>query len=195
MDLVGEPMRTLKVKKIEVINEPTIVYDIGMPGRDGKCRHSYILENGLVSHNSYVPTQSMSGGGGLKYAASIITFLSKSKKKDTTTNQVTGAIIRVKIDKSRFTREQKAVLTHLDHSKGLDKYYGLLDIAEAGGVVEKVANKYKLPNGTAAFESVIYKQPEKYFTKELLDQIDVAAGKIFKYGAGEDIQVVGNDAE
>jgi len=137
---------------------------------------------------SYVPTKEMSGGGGLKYAASIITYLSKSKKKDTD-NQVTGALISVKIDKSRFTREEKKIITLFDHTRGLDRYYGLLDIAEQGGVVEKISTKYKFPNGKSGFESVIYREPEKWFDKSVLDAIDVAAGKLFKYGEGENVPV------
>src|SRR6478736_2026316 len=132
---------------------------------------------------AYMPTKEMSGGGGLKYAASIILFLSKSKKKDATTNEVTGALIKVFTDKSRFTKEKQSVVTLLDYEKGLNRYYGLLPIAEAAGVVKKVSTKYQFPGGATAFESVIYKNPEKYFTKEVLDQIEEAAKSVFNYGS------------
>jgi RecA/RadA recombinase len=145
---------------------------------------------------AYMPTKEMSGGGGLKYAASIILFLSKSKKRESSTDStVTGALIKVKVDKSRFTREEKQVVTLLDHSAGLHKYWGLLDIAEHGKVIEKVSTKYKFPNGKSAFESVIYKNPEVWFTKDVLDLIDKAAGDIFKYGAGEDVPVDTEETE
>jgi len=132
---------------------------------------------------AYVPTKEMSGGGGLKYAASIIAFLSKSKAKDKTDGPVTGAVIAVKIDKSRFTREEKKVKTVLDHSTGLKKYWGLVEIGVEGGVLEKVSTKIKFPNGKTEFESVINRHPEKWFTKDVLDAIDVAAGNLFKYGS------------
>jgi RecA/RadA recombinase len=133
---------------------------------------------------AYHPTKEMSGGGGLKFAASIIGFLSKSKAKegDADDGQLIGAKITVKIDKSRFTREEKKLSIILNHSKGLDRYYGLLEIAELGGVIKKISTKYEFPNGTTAFKKHINKDPEKYFTKEVLDLIDVTAGKIFKYG-------------
>jgi hypothetical protein len=136
---------------------------------------------------AYMPTKEMSGGGGLKYAASIIAFLSKTKAKegDAQDGNLIGAKITVKIDKSRFTREEKKLSTVLNHSTGLDRYYGLLDIALEGGVCEAVSTKIKFPSGATAFKSVINKNPEKFFTKDVLDLIDIAAGKLFKYGEGE----------
>ena len=50
---------------------------------------------------SYMPTKEMGGGSGLKYAASTIIYLSKSKEKDGT--EVVGNIIKCKTFKSRFT--------------------------------------------------------------------------------------------
>lgn len=135
---------------------------------------------------AYMPTKEMSGGGGLKYAASIIIFLSKSKKRDSD-NQVTGALIKVKVDKSRFTRENKEIVTLFDHTKGLDRYYGLLPLAEAVGLVKKVSTKFQFPNGKTAFESVIYKNPEAWFDADFLKSLDMCVGQIFKYGEGEEI--------
>jgi RecA/RadA recombinase len=132
---------------------------------------------------SYVPMKEMSGGDGLKYAASTILFLGKSKKRDDSTKEVTGAIITVKNNKSRLTVENKDVDTLLDYQKGLDRYYGILEFAEKHGVVKKVSTQYEFPNGKKAFEKAIYKDPEKFFTPEILVKIDEAAKKEFKYGS------------
>jgi hypothetical protein len=123
----------------------------------------------------------MGGGSGLEYAASTIIFFGKKKDKDKD-NAVTGAIITAVLKKARLTIENKKVETLLDYSAGLDKYYGLLDLAEKFGIFKKISNKYELPNGEKAFESVILKNPEKYFTKEILDQIDSFCEAEFKYG-------------
>ena len=140
---------------------------------------------------AYMPTKEMSGGGGLKYAASIIAFLSKSKAKegDSQDGDLIGAKITVKIDKSRFTREEKKLATVLNHTTGLDRYYGLLDIALEAGICTNVSTKVKFPNGETAFKKTINKNPEKYFTNEILDKIDAAAGKLFKYGEGDEVPV------
>lgn len=155
----------------------------------GEAKVAMIVTNHVYSViGAYIPTKEMGGGAGLKYAASIVVYLGKSNARDKDEDgkkTTTGAIIRIKVDKSRFTREQKVVTTLLDFNKGLDRYYGLLDIAEAGGVIKKVSTKYQFPNGKSAFESVILKNPSDWFTKDVLDQIDEVAGKIFKYG-GDD---------
>lgn len=135
---------------------------------------------------SYVPMKDMSGGEGLKYAASTIIFLSKSKKRDDTTKEVTGAIITAKTYKSRLTVENKDIDTLLDHQKGLNKYYGLLELAEKYGVTKRVANKHTFPNGKSAFEKAIYKDPQNYFTEEVLKEIDAAAKKEFLYGTAQE---------
>jgi hypothetical protein len=122
----------------------------------------------------------MGGGQGLEYAASTILYLSKKKEKQG--DEHVGNIVTVKNQKSRLTIEQKKVETLLYFDRGLDKYYGLLDLAESAGLVKKVANKYEFADGTKAFESAIIKNPEKFFTQELLSQIDEVAKKEFLYG-------------
>lgn len=131
---------------------------------------------------SYVPTKEMAGGSGAKYAADTIVFLSKAKEKDDE-KQVVGTIVTCKMVKSRLTKENQAVKTRIMYDGGLDRYYGLLDAAETTGLVTKVANKYKFPSGTTAFEKSILKNPEKFWTKEVLDELETRIGSLFKYSA------------
>jgi len=130
---------------------------------------------------AYVPTKEMGGGTGLKYAASSILFLSKKKEKDGT--EQVGNIIKVKAQKSRFTKENSDVETRLYFDeRGLDKYYGLLELGEKHGVFERVGNRIKTDSGNV-YPSVIYKDPEKYFTPEILQALDECARKEFCYGS------------
>lgn len=153
----------------------------------GRAQIPFLLTNHTYDViGSYVPEKDMGGGSGAKYAASVIIFLSKKKAKDTDGTHF-GNIIVAKINKSRLTREGLKVETLLDYTKGLDKYYGLVDIGLAGGVFKKVSTKIELPDGTTAFESTIKKNPTKYFTPEVLKMLDEAAGRLFKYGAGENV--------
>jgi hypothetical protein len=145
---------------------------------------------------AYFPQKIMGGGSGLQYAASTIVFLSKSKKRDGATNEVTGAIITAKNPKSRFTRENKEVEILLDYQLGLDRYYGLIDIAVTAGLVHNVSKKLVFPNGKTAFENAVNKQPERYFDKELLDKIELACKDQFCYGAPvRSADVAGEDDE
>jgi len=149
----------------------------------GKAKVPLIVTNHVYDVvGSYVPTKKMGGGSGLEYAASTILFLSKKKDKDKSDNSVTGAIITANLKKARLTIENKKVETLLDYATGLDPYYGLLDLAEKFGIFKKVTTRYELPDGTKAFESAIQKNPEKYFTKDILDQIDEKCKNEFLYG-------------
>tara|TARA_A200000159_G_scaffold8249_1_gene7072 strand:- start:1331 stop:2344 length:1014 start_codon:yes stop_codon:yes gene_type:complete len=130
---------------------------------------------------AYVPTKEMGGGTGLKYAASSILFLSKKKEKDGT--EQVGNIIKVKAHKSRFTKENSIVETRLFFDeRGLDKYYGLLELGQEYGVFERVGNRVKTEHGNV-YPSSIYKEPEKYFTPEVLQALDECAKKEFCYGS------------
>jgi hypothetical protein len=133
---------------------------------------------------AYIPTKEISGGSGLKYAASSIIMLGKKKDKDGT--EVVGNIVKATTHKSRFTKENKKIEIKLSYDKGLDRYYGLLDLAEKYDIIKKVSTRYELPDGSKVFGKAINSDPEKYFTPELLEQLDAAAAKEFMYGKTEE---------
>lgn len=143
---------------------------------------------------AYVPTKEISGGSGLKYAASSIIMLGKKKDKDGT--EVVGNIIKATTHKSRFTKENKKIEIKLSYNKGLDRYYGLLELAEKYGIIKKVSTRYELPDGSKIFGKNINDEPEKYFTSELLAQLDAAAAQEYKYGQGEEpVELEEEDSE
>lgn len=127
------------------------------------------------------PEKEMGGGGGLKYAASTIVFLSKRKEKDG--KDVIGNIIHCRTYKSRLTKEHKMVDVSLNFDTGLNRYYGLVDLAVAYGIFKKVSTRVQLPDGSKVFEKRINAEPEKYFTPEVLDAIDQAAAQEYRYGS------------
>ena len=147
----------------------------------GKAKVPMVVTNHTYdSMGSMFPTKEMGGGSGLKYAASSIIFLSKKKEKDGT--EVVGNIVHCKNHKSRLTIENKMVDVRLSYEKGLDKYYGLLDIAEKYNIFKKVSTRYELPDGSKQYGKSIMSEPEKYFTEDIMKQIEEAVGKEFKYG-------------
>jgi len=128
---------------------------------------------------AYVPMKEMGGGTGLKFAASIVVYLSKKKDKDAD-GDVIGSIINCSIYKSRFTKENKKVSVRLNFESGLDRYYGLVDLALDHGVFVKNGTRITVPDGSNVFEKNIYENPEKYFTKDVLAKLEAAAAKEFK---------------
>jgi len=133
---------------------------------------------------AYIPTKEISGGSGLKYAASSICML--SKKKDKEDKEVVGNIVRVTMHKSRFTKEHKKVEVKLSYDSGLDRYYGLLELAEKYNIIKKVSTRYELPDGRKVFGKNINENPEEYFTDDILRQLDECAQTEFLYGMKEE---------
>jgi RecA/RadA recombinase len=151
----------------------------------GKAKVPMVVTNHTYdSMGSMFPTKEMGGGSGLKYAASSIIFLSKKKEKDGT--EVIGNIVHCKNHKSRLTIENKMVDVRLTYDKGLDKYYGLLELAEKYDIFKKVSTRYEMPDGTKQYGKSILNDPEKYFTKEIMDKLEIASDKEFKYGNHKD---------
>ena len=148
----------------------------------GKAKVPLIITNHTYDVvGSMFPKKEMGGGSGLKYAASSIVYLSRRKEKDGT--EIIGNIIHCKNYKSRLTRENALVDVRLTYDKGLDRYYGLLDLALKYNIFKQVSTRIELPDGSKAFGKTINNDPAKYFTKDILKKIDeVACKKEFKYG-------------
>ena len=151
------------VKSIKKVKTET-VYDISV-----NEHNHYVLDNGLISHNS-----------GLKYAASGIVFLSKSKDRDG--KDVVGNIIKARMYKSRMSKENALAELKLSYKTGLDKYYGLLELAEEAGIFKRSGLKYDVPHlpGKKYFTKEIYSNPETFFTEDILLELD----EIGKYDYG-----------
>jgi RecA/RadA recombinase len=131
---------------------------------------------------SYVPTKEMGGGSGLKYAASTIIYLSKKKEKDG--KEVIGNIIKAKTHKSRLSKENKTAEIRLYYDdRGLDRYYGLLELGEIGGLWKNVAGRYEI-GGKKIYAKQILSEPDTYFTPDVMQALDEIAQKEFSYGEG-----------
>jgi len=147
----------------------------------GQARIPLIVTNHTYDViGSYVPTKEMGGGSGLKYASSTIIYLSKKKEKDGT--EVIGNLIKAKTHKSRLSKENKDVTVRLYYDeRGLDRYYGLLELGEIGGLWKNVAGRYEI-DGKKVYAKAIYKDPELYFTPAVMDQLEQIAKREFSYG-------------
>ena len=144
----------------------------------------------LVTNHTYkqvgamFPQDIMGGGSGLQYAASSIVFLSKRKEKVGT--DVIGNVIHCKNFKSRLAKENKKIDVLLTYDQGLNRYYGLLDLAEKYDIIKKVSTRYEMPDGAKVFGKQIMEDPEKYFTDDIMNGLEIAAQKEFQYGMSED---------
>ena len=159
----------------------------------GKAKVPMIVTNHTYDVvGSMFPTKEMGGGSGLKYAASSIVYLSKKKEKDGT--EVVGNIIHCKNHKSRLTIENKMIDVRLMYERGLDRYYGLLELALKAGIFKSISTRIELPDGTKTFGKTINNDPEKFYTEDVMRQIDEFAQKEFKYGNQKEVEVEEEDA-
>jgi len=146
----------------------------------GRANVPMVVTNHTYESMGLFSTKEMGGGSGLKYAASSIVYLSKKKEKDGT--EVIGNIIHCKNHKSRLTKENKMVDVRLTYDMGLDKYYGLLELAEKYDIFKKVSTRYEMPDGSKQFGKEILSHPTKYFTEDIMHKLDKACETEFKYG-------------
>jgi len=146
----------------------------------GKANVPFLITNHTYSAiGSYIPRNEISGGMGIKYASSSIIELTKKYLKGSTAKETIGIIFSAKTYKSRFTKENKKVSLLLKYGKPLDRYYGLVNIAEEVGLITKTSTRYEFPSGEKVFEKHINENPEKYFTSEFLKTLEPLVQKIF----------------
>ena len=77
----------------------------------------------------------------------------------------------------------------LTYDKGLDRYYGLLDLSLKYKIFNSVSTRIELPDGTKTFGKTINNNPEKYFTEDIMHQLNIAAETEFKYGVKNDEEI------
>ena len=147
----------------------------------GKAKVPMIMTNHTYSViGSMFPQKEMGGGSGLKYAASNVVYLTRRKEKEG--KEVIGNIIHCLNYKSRLTKENAKVDVKLTYDKGLDRHYGLLDLAIKHNIFKSVSTRIELPDGSKQYAKTINNEPDKFFTKDILNQIDKVAKKEFLYG-------------
>ena len=141
---------------------------------------------------SYIPMKEMGGGSGLKYAASTVVFLGKKKDRDATTKEIVGNIIKCTTFKSRLSKENQKAEVLLSYDKGLDRYYGMIELAIEAGLFEKKGSRI-VANDKSVYAKQILADPEQYFTSEVMAVLDKFAQEKYSYGttgsemASEDI--------
>jgi RecA/RadA recombinase len=152
--------------------------------RLARLKVPFLMTNHTYNTMSQYTPKKGSGGTGPEYAASTIINLSKSKHKEGA--DVVGVIITAKNPKSRMSKENQEAELMLRYSSGLDKYYGLRELACKYGIFKKVSTKIELPDGNRVYGKDIDENPEQFYTREVLELIDKAAHLEYSYGSYAD---------
>lgn len=143
---------------------------------------------------SYIPTKEMGGGTGLKYAASTIVYLGKKKERDTSTREVVGNIIKCTTFKSRLSKENAVAEVLLRYDSGLDEYYGMVELAIEAGLFEKKGSRIQVGE-KSVYAKQILAEPEKYFTDDVMVELEKHVKEKFSYGSGSEMASEDIDTE
>ncbi len=108
----------MKIKNVNKVGRQN-VYDISV-----KNAEHYILENGVASHNT-----------GVTYSSDNVYIIGRRQEKEG--KEVVGYDFIIKVEKSRFVKEGSQIPISVRFEGGIEKWSGLLDVAEAGGYVVK----------------------------------------------------------
>lgn len=111
----------MKITKIEAVGKLP-VYDISVEDVE-----HYILENGVVTHNT-----------GVYLSADNIYILGRQQEKEGT--EIVGYNFIINVEKSRYVKEKSKIPVSVSFDGGISKWSGLLDIALESGHVVKPAN-------------------------------------------------------
>jgi RecA/RadA recombinase len=148
-----------------------------------KAKVPMIVTNHVYnSMNPYGDPMVFSGGLGALYAATTALTLTKKKDRDAKTKDIVGALITATAKKSRLGKENAKAEIRLNYKTGLDRHYGLLDLAVKHGIVTKAGAYLVMPDGSKHYESAIYADTDRFFTPDFMERLDEAAGVEFKYG-------------
>jgi len=176
IDSLGNLITTQEKKKIE---EGTDTLDMGNRAKALKSlmraiTHSAAKANCPVIFTNHIyddPSQlhpsaikKQAGGSGPLYMASVIVQMAKktektedSKNKDSNTETtflskgINGMTLRTLTTKNRFVAPFLETELYLNFKTGLNKYSGLLEMAEGYGVLEKAGHRYVLNGETLGF--------------------------------------------
>ena len=98
-----------------------------------------------------------------------------------------STLARRKTAKSRLSKENQQVEIRLYYDRrGLDTYYGLLELGELGGLWKNVAGRYDMGDGKKIYAKQIMADPETYFTEEVMLKLDQVAKDTYSYGSERD---------
>ena len=116
------------------------------------------------------PKDVVSGGTGIYYSADNIWIIGRRQNKKGT--EVTGYDFVVKVEKSRYVKEQSKIPISVSWEGGVEQWSGLLEVALAGGYVAKPSNGWYCRVNRETGELVEPKQREAAtLTKEFWDPI------------------------
>jgi RecA/RadA recombinase len=162
-----------------------------------KAKVPMFCTNHTYQTTGMFPTTEVAGGGGFKYAADIILLLAKRKDADSD-KVVQGNILHIKVAKGWNVKQYSELRAYLSYTRGLDRYFGLQDLAVESGVIKKDGTRLVMPDGSKIFEKELLAHPDKYYTEDVLNKIEEFAKQRFCFADNDNEtleEIIGHESE
>jgi RecA/RadA recombinase len=153
---------------------------------------NHIYDDPSATYESIIKV--MPGGKKVAYLPSVTVQLSRKPEKGdegktmdaalvVAQRNYPGTILRALTIKNRFIQQYLQIEMYLSFTTGLDKYYGLLDLAVGFGVVINDGATYSLPDGTKLGYYKKWRKDEAIW-KQILPALEEKIKGAWAYGAG-----------
>jgi len=148
-----------------------------------------------ASQDMFDPDDKISGGQGFIYASSIVVAMKKLKLKEdedgNKISEVRGIRAACKVMKTRYAKPFESVQVKIPYETGMNPYSGLVDLAEAKGLLKKEGNSlvYTTSDGE------IIKQFRKAWERNDNGGLDAIMADISKHGEKTHIEITNNESD
>jgi RecA/RadA recombinase len=179
-DLKGDMGRKPKALTALVRNCVNMIgsYNVGLVATN----HTY------ASQDMFDPDDKISGGQGFIYASSIVVAMKKLKLKEdedgNKISEVKGIRAACKIMKTRYAKPFESVQVKIPYETGMNPYSGLVDLAEARGMLVKDGNRLSFTTSDGEILKFYRKEWERN-ENGCLDQVMADFGKTAEKASAE----------
>lgn len=213
IDSLGNLQSEMDIKRMDKENTST---DVGTKARAMKSLLQTCTNLGAVTGTTFVITnhvyddpmamypsieKNMPGGKSVVYLPSVTVQLARKPLKDdggkTVSNSAlavgqksySGIIIRALTRKNRFIKQYLEIEMYLSFASGLDRYYGLLDLAVGLEVIVQSGATYALADGTKLGYAKNWRNNKELWEKTIIPGIESRIKAEWTYGNKENDEI------
>ena len=133
----------------------------------------------------------MPGGRAVVYIPSVTVQLARKPMKEdkdlgdklaVAQKNYSGVVLRALTVKNRFVKQYLEGEMYLSFENGLNKYYGLLELAVGFGIIIQTGSTYTLPDGTKLGYYSKWKTNNELWEKTIIPGIEAKINVEWKYG-------------
>lgn len=166
-DMKGDMGRKPKALKSFMLNVVNMIGDLNIG--------LVVTNHTYKSQDMFNPDDTVAGGSGPIYAASIVVVMNKLKLKEdddgNKTSKVNGIRAAIQVTKTRFTKPFEKIQIKIPYEGGMNPYSGLVDLLENDGILVKDGNKLAYTSPTDLVTIKLFRKQLEKNEGDILDKI------------------------